>query len=65
MSKKEYIGLVKRVARIDRKAAQYMRRRAKSIGSFCYSDNLCSCFNWKGTAQGHEYWLKIYNEIGE
>lgn len=56
----EYYALIERVAKIDPKAALYMRDLAIDHDSnFSYMARLSSSFVWLATPQGADYWENI------
>lgn len=58
----DYKGLIERVRRIDRQAAEYLENEAPSLMWFLYDAKLGRCFLWCETPQGHDYWERI-NEL--
>ena len=73
MSKEqEYRDLIKRIAKIDRKAALWLMRKApllnkrgKFPSGFGPSSVLECVIVWGQTPQDHDYWSKIALQLGE
>ena len=62
--KTDYDGLCRRVERIDRGAADYLRNEAPSLAGFEYDKCLSACFVWDETPQGHDFWVTISGKLG-
>lgn len=64
---KGYLSLIKEVAKIDPRAAEWMRNEAPgtgmSLGGFECSSRLGECFVWSNTPHGHEYWKNIQEQL--
>ena len=60
---KTYLKLVARVLRIDKKAAEYLLKKAPNLECFDYSDIVLGCFVWTASPQGYEYWRDIHNRL--
>lgn len=65
MSTKEYNDLCERVYKIDRDAAEYMRKEAIKLKNFEYFGFLIMSFRFEDTPQGFEYWNNISIKLGE
>lgn len=63
MRSKYYEELCKRVEKIDKNAAEYMRGDARKLVSFMETDDILRCFAWKDTIQGFDYWFNICNKL--
>jgi len=62
--KQYYLELVKKVSKINKGAARYMRKRApKEVSSFAYYGELNGCFIWCDTPQGHDFWEDIWRRL--
>jgi hypothetical protein len=61
--RKTYVDLCRRVAKIDKDAAQYLITSARELPIFVLSDDLSSCFLWIDTPQGHRYWSNLYKKL--
>jgi hypothetical protein len=60
---KTYWDLIEKVAKIDIKAALYLRNEAINLPDFSYSYCLQECFPWAYSTQGYLYWDDICNRI--
>jgi hypothetical protein len=63
MLSKEYEGLIKRVAKIDEEAAEFLKTEMPKLEGFEDRGNLSGVIVWDDTPQGHEYWHEIYMEL--
>jgi len=62
---KTYWDLIEKVAKIDIKAALYLRNEATNLPGFSYSYCLQECFPWDKSVQGYLYWYDICNRIND
>jgi len=62
-SVKEYMRLIARVVKIDKKAARYMLVEAPKKKGFMFSGDLSVCFTWELTPQKRIYWAEIYHKL--
>lgn len=66
---REHLNLIRRVERIDKEAAVYMKSRLKEYkkGEADYNtvNSLNACFVFDLTPQGFKYWDKIMTAMGK
>lgn len=61
----EYQQLIKRVALVDKEAAEYMEGPMRKVIGFGTSGNLLDVVVWANTEQGSTYWRDIACKIGQ
>ena len=62
----EYDDLCKRVEAIDAEAAELLRgEEIQALDSFSFTGRLRAAFIWKDSSQGHAYWDRISEALGE
>ena len=61
--KSYYEALTDRVEKIDKDAAEYLRKAPNELKCFRYYGKLNCCFVWADTPQGHTYWENIYKKL--
>ena len=66
---KKHLNLIRRVARVDKEAAKYIKQRLKDYiyGEEGYStaDSLSGSFIFSDTPQGGDYWYRLMKAIKE
>lgn len=60
---KNFEKLCEKVQDIDPQAYHWLRMYAPQRSDFAYSGYLAECFTWENTAQGQDYWYKLWSEL--
>lgn len=70
-TEQDYRDLIKRISKIDRKAALWLMRKAplyskRNPAMLLWPDCLlCRTITWHNTPQGFRYWWYISDQLGE